>query len=1042
MISLAGEAFLCRLFLLLVLQTGRDEMAAQEEFSYAQQLYRLKRWTPAAESFQRYLQQHPQGDRAPEAWLYLGICYEYQQQYPRAIECLQTFLKRYPRHELIPQVRFRLAESYYLAGEWKTAEQELTKLLALQLAESQAAAVRLYLGRCYLQLRQTREAEQIFQELVQRYGHTRQAAEAKLALAQTWLDTQQVERATTLLQELAREQDATAAEALLMLARHEVQTNHHEQALSLCADFLQRFPDNEHRAEILYLKALALYRTKQFVAAAETFDLAARDDTARDPVWIINSRIGMAWAYRGQQEHSRAADILRSMLDDPAAKPHIDRIIFYLAQCEQSVGQIADSIARYLQLAQDYPLSEWADDALYHAWDLMLQQGKVEPALALTQRFAPLIQQSSLRLHFDLLKGRTLLQKAESVEPAQRPMMWREASQLFERVASQSENLVARCWSWFYLAEIAQKRDAPAQALAHLKQVEAHLPQVPELVESLLVQADCLLQLHDATGAMEILERYIQHQPAGRQLARAWQRLVRAALEAGDLQRAEQALDRLDRDFKDSSARDWAQLEFADHAKHAQNWAEAAQRYTKLSEDAHDAEVQRLALKGRALCLLQLSRPDEAWPLWKSLLETASDDAERWEARFFAGMSQKLLDQAQQALETWQPLLQQEIPSEVQSLPTPPAPWNFVMLSAWETARVLSSQQQVDQANTAYEQLLTRFPQSQLKDQWLAEWGYMNVSAGRWDQADMIFARLLQETPQSRWAWWARLSRAEHALEQTDPQSALQILEQLHADPEAPDEVRQRAGYQLVIFHLARKHWSQVITWTQRYQTAFPNSPHAQYLEYCELEARVASIPRAEEIPELLARILRLQEHATDSPWRPRLWLLRAELYLQLKQYADVLATVENFQTTFTTDHEVYPLLTEVAGRANKQQALFDQARQLFELTITHPRTKGTETAAKAQFLLAETWLLQEKWEQAFLAYQKVVALYPFPHWQALALQQSARCEEQQGHWAQAVEIYQQLLDDYAQHVAEADIKQRQAQAARKASTRGRPSQP
>jgi TolA-binding protein len=74
---------------------------------------------------------------------------------------------------------------------------------------------------------------------------------------------------------------------------------------------------------------------------------------------------------------------------------------------------------------------------------------------------------------------------------------------------------------------------------------------------------------------------------------------------------------------------------------------------------------------------------------------------------------------------------------------------------------------------------------------------------------------------------------------------------------------------------------------------------------------------------------------------------------------------------------------------------------------------RRTETAAKCQFLIAETYLLEKNHEAALREYLKVRFLYKFPEWQAPALFQAAQCDEALGHWKEAVATYEELLRDF-----------------------------
>ena len=78
-----------------------------------------------------------------------------------------------------------------------------------------------------------------------------------------------------------------------------------------------------------------------------------------------------------------------------------------------------------------------------------------------------------------------------------------------------------------------------------------------------------------------------------------------------------------------------------------------------------------------------------------------------------------------------------------------------------------------------------------------------------------------------------------------------------------------------------------------------------------------------------------------------------------------------------------------------------------------------------AQTKIADTYFQQENYAAAVREYLKVDSVYSFPHWQAAALLQAARCYSQLGQEKEAGELYARVLQNYPQteFVAEASRK-------------------
>ena len=90
---------------------------------------------------------------------------------------------------------------------------------------------------------------------------------------------------------------------------------------------------------------------------------------------------------------------------------------------------------------------------------------------------------------------------------------------------------------------------------------------------------------------------------------------------------------------------------------------------------------------------------------------------------------------------------------------------------------------------------------------------------------------------------------------------------------------------------------------------------------------------------------------------------------------------------------------------------MFNEARAAFQKVLDDAHSRGTETAAKAQLMIAETWWNQQKYDVAQREYLKVYHLHSkYPAWQAPALLQAGLCDEQLGQWQNAVDAYEELI--------------------------------
>jgi outer membrane protein assembly factor BamD (BamD/ComL family) len=140
--------------------------------------------------------------------------------------------------------------------------------------------------------------------------------------------------------------------------------------------------------------------------------------------------------------------------------------------------------------------------------------------------------------------------------------------------------------------------------------------------------------------------------------------------------------------------------------------------------------------------------------------------------------------------------------------------------------------------------------------------------------------------------------------------------------------------------------------------------------------------------------------------------LLLAEANFQQKHYEQAEAVLATFRRENPGSPHLYQA-DEILGRCYKNRAMFPDARAAFARVVDSEAGRRTETAAKAQFNIAETYMIEKNYDSALAEYYKVYVNYRFPAWQAPALYQAAQCDEMQNRWVEAVKSYESLIKEF-----------------------------
>ena len=154
----------------------------------------------------------------------------------------------------------------------------------------------------------------------------------------------------------------------------------------------------------------------------------------------------------------------------------------------------------------------------------------------------------------------------------------------------------------------------------------------------------------------------------------------------------------------------------------------------------------------------------------------------------------------------------------------------------------------------------------------------------------------------------------------------------------------------------------------------------AEFL-YCDVAYRRADYVVAKERFERLAPKLA----GRDDRWAPMVPLRQAQILAHQKDWPGARTIAERIAAEHPQFNQQYEV-DYVLGRAYAAEANFDKAREYYAKVVRSPQGEKSETAAMAQWMIGESYLLQEKHDAALREYLRVEILYAYPRWQSAAL--------------------------------------------------------
>jgi cellulose synthase operon protein C len=962
---------------------------ADDQYAVAAGHYKLKRWKFAADEFQSFLADYPQDARAADVRFYLGESLLQLRRFDDAAEVFRDFTQHSPQHRLAIKARFRAAEAIYLAGHFDQAQAEFSRFASELPKEPINARVFAYLGDIALRKNDFKQAQRWFTEALQRYPQGPRQDDCRFGLARAWEAQGQHEEAQRLFMALAsKPQSNLADKAQFALAASFYAAGDYQQALASFQELVEQpaFARSPLRAKAALAAGESLYQLNDLDLAQRQFEALAEEESV-----AADARYWLGLVLAARHDWSTAAETLLAVAGQPGTDDKLAAAArFHAGDALLQAGKTAEAQAQYELVLKSFPKSEFAEKSLLGQMQVALAAGDHPTVDRLAAEFAERYPSTTLKPQIDRVLGRSLLERKEYVPAATLLEKLLASYTKPSRRADHDRCLLAAAYVGQQRFEDALKS---VDAVAISQQTKGDERQL--WIDVTRQRATALVGLERFADAAPLLERLLAAMPEPQAATWARAELAVCFAKTEQLDRAKAMYAELSSQPADAEVVPAAILALAETALIQNDSAWATELFDRLASQS--SAYRARALWGLARSQAKQGDLSQAVAALDKLLADYAGDALAPEAALARGQLAEQLKDDEAALRSYQQVIDRYATS---------AEFPRAMLAA---ARVEQRLKRPEQAAALYERLERQFPNLPEHEAVLYEWAWVLRESGEAAQADELFERLRAAMPRSRFWADAVYRLAERAYEAKDYARAEQLAGELIAgDP--PPEVLPHALYLTAQITAAENQWPRVAAPLERLTAEFPDHaivPLARYL-LAEAAYREAQYDSAAEQFRELADATR----GRKDKWLPMIPLRRAQILAQAKQWHDALELASQIETDFPDFEQQYEV-DYVIGRCQASLGRFDDARAAYRRAVKSETGAKTETAAKAQWMIGETFYHQKNYEAALREYLRVEILYDYATWQAAALFEAAKCHEHLGEPKQAAELYDKLLKTY-----------------------------
>lgn len=1014
----ASRFFLAAVCLVALCSVPSSIWAAPiDDYNLAVKFFEQKRWPLVVEMATDFLEAAPQHNQAeqekvPLARLYLGQSLANQKKYEEARAAFRDFLNQHPSHKEAPLATYRVGESSYFLGDSKMAVTQLSAFVSRYPNDKLAPWGRQYLGESLYATGKFADATVAFEEVVKSPPNDTLKSDAMFGLARSAEKLNKKAEARKYYTEVAATRTRRAPDALFSLGALDYAAGNYTEALAAFEKFEQQFPGSPLLPTAELNAGFAAYQLKDFDAARERFAEAVQ----RDEVNLV-PRYWLALTSHAEGDFAQAETLFSELASVEGADANlIAKSRFYAGDSQLRTEKFAAAYDTLSQVAAAYPKSSVAAEALHEATEAAYRMGDFAKARQQHEQFVARFADSSVAPRQRLLISQAAVERVRE-EPADEAA-FELARDTLSTLISTGGELELR--SRLELARLFELKDETVEAINTLKPAYTNRDSSELMNDVRLLGAS----LHSRAGDAELsakLARIVLDQSDGQDVD-ARQLLIQAESDRKQWAVVEQLLSKMPA----GADHDRILVDVAEAAFAAEDFSRAAGWF---EEAVKGDDVPVSAQSGLGYSLFRTDQFAAAADAFAALEQVAiGNDQLASTAAWMRGLSLQNAGKnadAQRVFEAGVATFAVASDAAADAEPDQLRLTNAYQM-AKQAARLAREAGEVERADRYYGigvEQLKLLPASERGDldKLIHEWALLAYENDQFDRSDELFGELLSVAPKSTYADDAKLYLAESDFFAGRVDEANDAFRELITEEGTDGYIRERASLLLIDIAADREQWADLKELSAAYLKQFGTTQPRLYPTFRlgEAELRLGDYRGAIGTLQEARTLAKADADAADD-WLPMVWVFLAEAAIQQKQYALVDSLRTEFGERFPESPFAYQL-DEIVGRSFKNRAEFAKARAAFQRVVDSESGRRTSTAAKSQLLIAETFLLEKNFGDAFKAYMKVYVNYAFPEYQAAALFQAAACDESLQNWSAAAASYQSLIDEFPESQYAAD---------------------
>ncbi len=939
--------------------------SADDQYRIAAGYYSRGEWPEAIDAFDKLIRQHPASERATTARFFQGEAYVQQMNYQAAFKTFHEYLKIAKDSKYKTRACFRRAEAAFFSQSPRESIKWLKQFCDNYERNEHTPFVLAYLGQSYLKNKQYDQSISTFEKCLKDYPNSTLARKNWLGLARALQNVNKNDRAADAYRKLI-DADTPDPDALIGLGHLYFRNRDFNKAQQYYQEFLETQPGHVQSTNITY--------------------------------WLGRSQMA-------QSNWTAAAKTLSSIAASQVPEPLGSSIFFDASVCWFQLGEFDRTDRLLRQLRDQWEKSQWADDALSLLVESASRNGHHEKVKTLARDFQQLYPSNPLLPRVLQTLGRSQYETQNFAESKRvfRDLLDRLKQNKIENSLRKNEN------AWRYLMAASQiglrEYDGSIQQLSQIKLAQ---PDTSFAATISLAKATANIGAKNYAVAAQAYEQYLKLKPAGAYAGQALSDLSVVYGKNKQFDKAISTFERLEQIEADPEMLKSAALSVADYALEQKKYDLAQRAYQTLVDQTDSPNTRAGGLAGLFWVHHRQRQFAKSEKFVQALMKNHGKFADTAKV-VLANAKHKINrvdkfssdnEQIQSATELLRWVMQHHSGTEVDGLAT------------IELAVLLRKSNQPEAALKHLEKFLADQPTHASVDAAHYEMAWIYLEQNKSSDAASHFETIVRQYKKSPFRYDALFRSAKIAFDGGDLEMAEKLAHELDnlkpADKTLADHALQLRGQSLLLskkYALAQSALTLLLRRTDNHKI------RRSAAFYLADSIAGPQVQKSTETEKSYQRFLTTQKGFNPDARKliPYVDLRVCQKLAERGQFQLAQKIAEKTQARFKDFEKQYEL-DFIIGRSLANNAKFEAARKRYQAVVSSSAGGNSETAAKAQWMIGETYFHQELFAEALAAYYKVDSLFSFKQWRAAALLQAGKCQERLENLTQARTLYRQVM--------------------------------